>query len=85
MQIEACGFFPSKQGTAPLENCLARVFHSAIQRGRMFLHTFCGQQCAQASTTVPKHLILKDKLIPAFYLSSQLSTVAVKVLHGICG
>ncbi|WP_332847806.1 hypothetical protein [Massilia sp. S19_KUP03_FR1] len=49
------------------------------------LHTFCGQQCAQAPRRFLKSLILIRKAVAALQLSSACAGFRVKVLHGICG
>jgi hypothetical protein len=50
-----------------------------------FLHTFCGQQCAQAPQQPLKLLILSRKALAASELGSACAIHLSKVLHGICG
>jgi hypothetical protein len=52
---------------------------------RALLHTFCGQQCAQALSHEAKCLIQIRKACAAAELGRLRVLSCAKVLHGICG
>jgi hypothetical protein len=66
MQFQACRIFPSKDAFASPEFVTVQAFPRKVRRIDRVLHTFCGQQCAQALSATLKCLILKDKSLPAF-------------------
>jgi hypothetical protein len=85
IEIEARGFFhvfPPAFRSCPW---IKADFFTGPTPVMHLLHTFCGQQCAQAPLHLPKLLISWNKLNPARRLSSHLSTDLLKVLHGFCG
>jgi hypothetical protein len=66
MQFQACGTFPSKDAFALPEFVTVQAFPHNVRPIDRVLHTFCGQQCAQALSATLKCLILKHKSLPAF-------------------